>query len=442
MPFVGDAFAQFDDTGAVVGLQNNDRGSTVTPLSPALLIGQFRLKKQPQPIESMAIHATLAVGTIGGTTFQNAYAMEAPFYQVRVGIINATAAPMTINALGIGVGDVLTDNHPTTAGIPSGLTQGTYGGGISITGTPMVCPAASSGPVPTITWTDWLSPAAVNVAMAANPGLYPLFVQASVSEAAGFMLASNANFVNNPNNAAGGRFKRGGSAANGIGSRVNGSYSGSQFVQCLPMIVQTRSTRRTIQTAVLSDSIDAGNVLADGADTNCWLIKSCNQANAEQDGVRFSAMNWAHGGQTSTAYFNRLASLLAAAPPDILFYAPYSNNDGVGSQNKVNTCIRQALQVLAACEAAKVAVVLPTHIPINGASLSDDNYRKSTNEVIRGVASSMNIPLLDFDAAMSDGGSPASIRAGLNADTQHPNPAGRDVQVATAMPYLRSLYLV
>ena len=137
-------------------------------------------------------------------------------------------------------------------------------------------------------------------------------------------------------------------------------------------------------------------------------------------------------GKEATAFYTYALSTIAATyPPDALIYQVWSQNDTAATSNDAELAL--AMDVVSRCRRAGIQPILMTGIPLNGDSLADDNERKRLNAVIR----TWGVPLIDADAVISDGASPAAYKAAYGAAV-HPNYNG---YTALTTEYARVLAL-
>ena len=135
--------------------------------------------------------------------------------------------------------------------------------------------------------------------------------------------------------------------------------------------------------------------------------------------------NYGEGGSQTSTYFTLLKNVLSGGlRPSIVVYCPFSPND-TDKYTRAGTD-RQIATMLAAineCNTYGVKIVLLTPCPENGRSAADEAFRREIVQKCLYVSRTMNIQIIDRDAIYTDYTNAAGgFKAGLNADTKHPNP--------------------
>lgn len=191
------------------------------------------------------------------------------------------------------------------------------------------------------------------------------------------------------------------------------------FITCFEYI-----TRRVgINVMGIGDSITLG---FGGTPTTAggWGHKLCTALSTVDRPV-----SWVCSGyyaQQSYLFGLRAMNVLDNFTPDILFYSPFSPNDGTPDNNTVAKCRYWMGRVLDKCRENGIFPILTTPCPntASGWNASADAARLALKAHILEVAQKSNIPVVDFDAILSDGATPARFQASLTTDNIHPNNAG------------------
>ncbi len=184
--------------------------------------------------------------------------------------------------------------------------------------------------------------------------------------------------------------------------------------------------------AVIGDSTTTGTVnTAAGTESFPPLQRACELLGASL-GFRLVPYQRGWSGKEASQFYTYALSTIAATyPPDALIYQVWSQNDTAATSNDAELAL--AMDVVSRCRRAGITPILMTGIPVNGDTLADDNERKRLNNIIR----TWNVPLIDADLVISDGGSPAAYQSAYGAAV-HPNYAG---YTALAAEYARVLAL-
>lgn len=145
-----------------------------------------------------------------------------------------------------------------------------------------------------------------------------------------------------------------------------------------------------------------------------------------------------HGksGAKTWEYGPRAIKLLNLLRPDVLVYPPWSPNDTAGSitQGVLDAQKLQMLQVYEAARRQGTRLVLTTPLPWVNLNAASDSLRRSMRDWIL-AQQQPGVAVID-EELLSDGASPARIKAALTGDGLHPNTIGHAARVPV---YTRAL---
>ena len=138
--------------------------------------------------------------------------------------------------------------------------------------------------------------------------------------------------------------------------------------------------------------------------------------------------NAGYSAQTSAQFLLRAQDLIPLVKPSIAVYAAFSPNDHTGTitQAAVDAERYRTSVFVRLCQDNGVLPVLWTGLPAASAkawNAASDNIRKAYNAELKATYAGVAL-VVDMDAAMSDGASPANIIATKTGDGLHPNDAG------------------
>lgn len=203
----------------------------------------------------------------------------------------------------------------------------------------------------------------------------------------------------------------------------------SNFTANLPIpYINLLTDAVTCSVAVVGDSTTTGYANS-GTQSYPPLQRACELLEAT-GGVQFVPFNRGWSGKEASSYYTYALSVIASAyRPDILIYQLWSQNNTTSTTYEGE--LARAMDVVSRCRRAGIAPILMTGIPLVGLSLAKDNERKAINAEIK----TWGIPIIDADAVITDGASPASYLAAYGA-AAHPNYAG---YTALAAEYARVL---
>ena len=203
----------------------------------------------------------------------------------------------------------------------------------------------------------------------------------------------------------------------------------SNFTANLPIpYINLLTDAVTCSVAVVGDSTTTGFTNS-GTQSYPPLQRACELLGAT-GGVQFVPFNRGWSGKEASSYYTYALSVIASAyRPDILIYQLWSQNNTTSTTYEGE--LARAMDVVSRCRRAGIAPILMTGIPLVGLSLAKDNERKAINAEIK----TWGVPVIDADAVITDGASPASYLAAYGA-AAHPNYAGYS---ALAAEYARVL---
>ncbi|MEG1121209.1 MAG: hypothetical protein RSE62_03300 [Citrobacter sp.] len=171
-----------------------------------------------------------------------------------------------------------------------------------------------------------------------------------------------------------------------------------------------------------TDSTGAGDSLVSDRISN-WLNRACYDISTMDRPV--VAANLGCSGIKSTDYTAVLKEWLDAGvpPPSVLVYLPASVNDAGYDLAVQERQYSQALAVAKLCYDYRIPhLFMYGLLPNDGLTITQDNFRKSTNRKMEALAKSIGATWLDF-SAVGDGASPERFRPEYKFDALHENEA-------------------
>lgn len=155
-------------------------------------------------------------------------------------------------------------------------------------------------------------------------------------------------------------------------------------------------------------------------------LVACNMFN--RAGVRMCVANYGFEGRTSVYYLKRWELLLSDADfaPDFVLIQPISINGGGYSSVTINAAIKESLRLAAISRARGTTVIFSGAAPDGGSDATQDNLRKACNAAL----AQAGYAYFDAESGLTDGGSPARLKAAYTYDGTHYNRAAIDEVLA------------
>jgi len=369
-----------------------------------------------------------AAGTIGGgATLTAAFTAEAPFVGAQLFWLSSDTTPRRVDAAAmapsVALGDATNPVDPTGAVNGTLWRPVTFGGARSGT-----IPAAVQGTTSIFPQNDLVAGLLVSdvVPLSSLPrtdGTLPLLMTRSFS--AGPMPCAVAGDVM-------GLFPPGGGAwdAASCGRIVRaGAIAGD--CASAPGIVQAAPNHFLAPTGVIFHTAVPGLSVMAGGDS---LFQGFGTATVQNDPFHIAACaistpslpvtvcKLAYQGMSSASFQANLQQMVLAAPPSVAIIKGESPNDrGYGTAAAYSASLAGLIDLGTWCAGRGIVPVAATAMPF-GQDLTADAQRQRFNAQIRGSG----WYYADFDAAVSDGGSPAQVRPGFQSFyvAPHPNDAG------------------
>ena len=215
------------------------------------------------------------------------------------------------------------------------------------------------------------------------------------------------------------------SAAANIGLRLLGGARGLTFLTC-------------------GDSTFQGSYTT--ISQNCFGRQAAALLSTPATPVSF--VNCGYSGQQHAAIYTNALNHAAVYKPDVIVFETLSPND-LFTQASSDASLGRTVQFLDYCYSNTIVPILTTALPWNGVSGAQESVRIAHNAKVRAFAAS-GVLVADFDAAMTDGGSPAKLRSAftvypsnnIDAATAHPGDAGHAQMAATLAPALSKILAV
>ena len=144
-------------------------------------------------------------------------------------------------------------------------------------------------------------------------------------------------------------------------------------------------------------------------------------------GHNVAIYNGGYVGNTTDRFYTRMMALLPNLKPQICIYSPFSPNDGIPTVPIIAAQTVLMNSFLQYCWASGHVPILTTPLPNINFDATADNLRKGLRDTILALGTNGVCVVCDFDAAVSDGATPARYASGMgNADGVHLSDAGGD----------------
>ncbi len=387
------------------------------------------------------------------TTYAQAWALEAPFDFVRLILANDSAVAYEIEGASIAPSAKRNDDMvPLTAADGAvAFTRMTFGNGgaftalgdqpASPTAQTLVVPTTADGTNPAIFASDWSACSSLDRADAGQtlPLLFARFKTTTALNGRAIQGLANDDFtaaLKWPNVSQGRVIRCQRRASNWF---TTGVWSGTLLEQgLLPILgVQTISRAPGISWMVGGDSLFMGE--SSTIDANSFGFQAACLLSTAIKPVTLINAGWS--GQTYTQIYNRLLREIDLFRPSIVTFPAMSVNGAPSTQGDHDAMMVQFNALIAYAQARGCRVVPSTYPPFN-LSLARDDLRKAHNDTLRARAAAGEFKLIDYDAEVTDGASPAKTISGyLGADLAHINDAGHAAIAANrAAPVLATIF--
>lgn len=158
-------------------------------------------------------------------------------------------------------------------------------------------------------------------------------------------------------------------------------------------------------------------------------------------GSRWAFINQGFSSQTSDVYYTNGLAMLVAHRPTVAAFAPWSPNDAdrytaAGIQRGLSLAARWVDK----CQEYRVTPVLVTPAPVNGITVAEEAFRRTSAAAIRQMCASGAAILVDRDLVFTNYASASGgYQTGLNATTLHPNPTGYALESQAWVAAIQSL---
>lgn len=173
-----------------------------------------------------------------------------------------------------------------------------------------------------------------------------------------------------------------------------------------------------------------------------WALIAANRLIQEQ-AVPVVVANFCHEGKKTLYNIqNRLGTFLADPEfnPSAVIIQPFSINDGATTgaltQAIVDAAMVMALTQAAAARKRGIIPIFRTVIPSVSMNATQDGFRKAANAAL--IASGEVV--IDIDAVVTDGASPARLLPAYSLDGTHMSAAGNEACAAPAMDAIRKIF--
>jgi lysophospholipase L1-like esterase len=211
--------------------------------------------------------------------------------------------------------------------------------------------------------------------------------------------------------------------------------------QLTMMVLEFAVTAKVLKVVSMGDSITAGGsagtspATGKGSQYYSWVERAVNLVNqsvaASSYYLSHANMGLGGAGITNDGYnfMTNVANTLTALTPDVLVLATWTPNQAANTQALYDTNLGKVLQAIQLIRNANAVPLLWTGLPApNVMSDQQETFRLQHNAMLRQLALTGNIALVDLDALMSNNAQPkASMISGLSDDSLHPNFNGQTI---------------
>lgn len=419
-------------------------GLLIPPAAPARSFGLAKFSAR-QIVKPMS---TGYAGGYGTSTCAVLYAAEAPFFQVRATLFNY----YTASSLTIPVGAMCA---AATAAPNNGYSPLNFDGSAN-SFTPMLFAGAASGTVPACAYqsgatnnnvpgllqTDWTPIVSIPRNDGGTLPLFMLRAYASGSQGLMMSLITGAVTAGWPSVSQGRICDSYSTSGDYVSSNQGGFVGNHRDVAILGVAVEFRGAVRGLSVFTVGDSLTQGSYTTASQNGFGHLAGAL----VSTPSAPVSVVNAGFAGQQHAYIYSNASAYIAAFAPDVVVFPVYSPNDTY-SQANVNLALARTAAIIDQCIAASIVPIITTALPWNSISSAQDNVRKAMNATVLGWAANGGVLVADFDAALTDGGSPAQIQSkyknypsgNVDSNNQHPSDAGHAAMAAALQPSLQRL---
>lgn len=389
------------------------------PFSPSTLSKSLSSSRIQSTVESVCYTpGGFSSTAIVGYTWQRVEAQRGKGYLFRIGMINPTAATVTIDKTTITPSDTYVPSGDPTGGIaPINVT---FSGSASVT-----LAAAGSAAGQTVTFSDVMTVAPLDrVDLIGGPILWHIRHYIANGGAASYAYSNMPLFGTIGQTST-------------LLTRVGGFMVGDKIATptgmvaanpnfFLPAQTEFYGLSRVTRIMEVGDSIPAGQGVQGSLGTygeiavNLLNAGSTLPSPPSNQAKFFTFINYGWASQIPAVYFARLAAALTS-PPDIVILDIYSRNQQPSSQAQISANDSLTMTAYQQIIAAGASVIIRNAFPNTGMTLANDNIRKGINARWKLFSESAGIPFLDVDILASDQASPASYLPGMTGDGTHPS---------------------
>ena len=382
-----------------------------------------------------------------GRTYQTVVVAEAPYVGVRV-IIRNNGPAYTLNDLAVA---------PSANAPPGRNPSGGAGSWVRCTlagaNGPWTIPAALATNRPSYTVFDLVD--MTSLARTDGDTLPLLFARAyyATGPASGYANTTNpvpsGHTTEWPGTSSGstttvtsynrGRIIQADSAAGNFVTSNQGGFTANDAYSTIIGEFEFLHARNALTVMALGDSITQGDTSS--ANMLSPLHIAC--ANVSTPSRPVCCMNYGFSSQKSTNFRERLQdAITAGVKPGVVVYSAWTPNEWTTQTGLWVTemaLMRKNLAlIIDLCNANNIALVVSTGIPKNGLNTTYDAIRIGYNNEIRALAN-QGISVVDYDAVMTDGATPANLIAAYTSDNTHPNDAGYELMGAALTPIIQAM---
>ena len=371
-----------------------------------------------------------AFNTIGAAlgaqmTFAQEVAAASDFDYVRLLFVNSMTVANTIRQCKVAAAPNALNNGTALTWVPvtfndagaSTLPPSASGSTATLT-----IPAATSGAhpnaVPSMLWSDWIP---VSSIPRNDGGEFPILQTRTLLNTGDIAVSLNgANEAGTLNQDGTGLIYRGNFSAGDLVTTTSGVITPSNTNGWFAVAgVQFMYRNFGLSVATVGDSITQGQ----GSVTSSYGHISWGHMAVSQlidSGLGpITYANWGYSGQNRSTSIDTARKVIAQDAPSMISFFPYSPNDGYTDVNVAAGWAR-TMAFVQECWSKGVVPMVCTIIPSVGLAAAADAVRIDINNRVRALSASGAV-VVDFDAVITDGASPARIKAALSSDGLHPN---------------------
>lgn len=364
-------------------------------------------------------------------TYHQTFTVEAEATRFRFKLMNMNTSPMVILAGAMAVSDklgtVAQQYTPTESWTPI-----TWDGSSSVT------VAAGAAGRPNIKWSDWIIRSTI---IPVDGTTLPIVMTRFYVQAGAFSIG-NYNFTpwSATSGVNDGRFLYMFRASGDYASGNWASFPYSPYTNPFLLGFEYETKKPAFTFAAQGDSITEGAVNSStGNFGNGWFWQAIKALRAANPNIIIGYVNNGYSSTVSSTFLTRNADFIAAGCQfDAMIYSPFSPNDTSPTAAIIATQKSQLDTALAAISATGKPSIIWTPCVNTAANwtATADGYRLAFRSTLMGYT---NASVVDIEAAVSDGATPARFKVTATTDGTHPNEVGHADMATIFRPAMQAL---